>query len=601
MSKIDSSIELLGPRSVLFPEEDNPNRLRSKACYDQPLAGYEVEVKYDAGSFDVTPYFPYKEGDEPFPDRNHALKQEYLGRVHWYRNHPKFDSYKHDKLLKGSEDDPKQLAFINYSAKPAYDFTMQMRPYDAATREALGFQDDNDYGKRHRALQFTNTWHHNGLPSYQFTEDGQVKTLHDTVTASNDRTAYKISMMRRVDSRHDGKSVVYTGRPDTAYKANEQVEFLFRSEMAKGEGSRQGIKENADDGTFELTYVVHNFMSAMKMLGMNATGTFSQFDELKSIQREEAILAFLENMELTINGKKVRVKPIYFNQGISALNDFGTPALQKEINARGDKKLFKLAEGNGDLLVQAAIKHLKNPESLLPEEEFFYRDLLCKKLGLPEVLHCKSSTDRTMLMTAISMATKEWMNLDRHIPPGAPHAILSEPLYRELYLSNILSGHQVTRVSRSAEGTVAGAKQFSKILGYVWGTNTFTKNYVALRMLPERFSKEGGQRPPQITITLKILKFVNWFFSSKGISQRISYLERAYSNREFKPNLFLSKPKGMKIYYPKGSVNPHEYPKKEPGRLRHLTTKVIRFGVGFFWIFSTLSSIPELMLSNPDS
>lgn len=600
MSTIDSSTELLGPGSILFPEEESSSRFSCKALYDQPLAGYEVEVKYDSGSFDVSPYFPYKEGDEPFADRDQALKQEYLGRVHWYQKHPIINGYERDKLLKGSEADPEQLAFINYSAKPVYDFTMQVRPYDAKMARALGFESNADYGERHRTLQFTNTWHHNGLPSYQFTEDGQVKTLHDTVTASNDRTAYKISMMRRVDSSHDGKSVAYTGRPDTFYKAKEQIEFIFSSEMAKGVDARQGIKEN-QDGTFELTYVVHNLMSAMKMLGRSATGTFSQFDEVESIEREEAILAFLETMELTIDGKKVHVKPIYFNQGVSALNDFGTPAVQKEINARGDKKLFKLAEGNTDPLVRAAVNHLKNPETLLPEEEFFYRDLLCKKLGLPEVLHCKSSTDRTMLLTAISMATKEWMNLDKEIPEHDPHTILQNPLYRELYLSNILTGHQVTRVSRSAEGTVAGAKQFSKLLGYEWGTNTFTKNYVALRMLPERFSKEGGERPPQITVALKILKFVNWFFSSKGISQRISYLERAYSNREFKPDLFLTKPKGMEMYYPKGSVNPHDCPKKEPGRLGKLKTKVTRFATGFFGVFGTLSSIPGLLLSKPHS
>lgn len=597
MSTIDSSTELLGPGSVLFPEEENSSRFRSKALYDQPLAGYEVEVKYDPGSFDVSPYFPYKDDDEPFSDRDQALKQEYLGRVHWYQKHPDITGYERKMLKRGSEADPKQLAFINYSAKPAYDFTMQVRPYGPEMAEALGFESSVDYGERHRALQFRNTWHHNGLPSYQFTEDGQVKTLHDTVTSSNDRTAYKISMMRRVDSSHDGTSVAYTGRPDTSYKAKEQIEFIFGSEMAKGVDARQGIKENPD-GTYELTYVVHNLMSAMKVLGASATGTFSQFDETESIQREEEILALLEQMELTIDGKKVRVKPIYFNQGISALNDFGTPKIQKEINARGDQKLFELAEGNTDPLVQAAVCYLKNPENLLPEEEFFYRDLLCKKLGLPEVIHCKSSTDRTILMVAISMATKEWLNLDRHIPEGMPHAILSQPLYRELFLSNILSGHQVTRVSRSAEGTVAGAKQFSKILGYEWGTNTFTKNYVALRMLPNRFSEEGGERPPQITVALKILKFVNWFFSSKGISQKITYLERAYVNRAFKPDLFLNKPKGMKMYYPEGSVNPHDRPQKDPGRFGKLKTKVGRFGAGFFGFFGTLSSIPGLLLND---
>jgi hypothetical protein len=141
---------------------------------------------------------------------------------------------------------------------------------------------------------------------------------------------------------------------------------------------------------------------------------------------------------------------------------------------------------------------------------------------------------------------------------------------------------------------VLGAKQFSKIIGYDWGTNGFNKNYVALRMLPERYSQEGGERPPQITVALKVLHYAQRVFQSKGISQRIAYLERAYINRAFKPDLFLTKPKGMKIYYPQGAIHPHEQKKEKKKSLNTLKEKAGRFAMGVFGFFSTLRSLPTL-------
>lgn len=64
-----------------------------------------------------------------------------------------------------------------------------------------------DYAAEHRKLNFSSTWHRNGLPSYQFMEDGKAVTLHHTVASSNDRTNDGICMMRHVDSDHTGESV----------------------------------------------------------------------------------------------------------------------------------------------------------------------------------------------------------------------------------------------------------------------------------------------------------------------------------------------------------------------------------------------------------
>lgn len=582
-----SSVDSTGPGNVCFAEDHGSGR---KATYYELGAGYRVDVTYDHGTLRPTPYHAFREDTPPFASRDQVLKQELLSRKVWYKAHTWIPGYEEAKFI-GKESDPEQLAFINYSAKPARNFSAQVVPTTPFARD-LGME---DFGREHRKLRFRSTWHHNGLPSYQFREDGVIKTLRDTVIASNDQTAYKISMMRHVDSEHDGKSVVYTGRPDTVHKAIEQIQFIFRSEMAKPPEQRQGIRQ-LPDSSFELTYMVNNLMSSMTVLDVSVTGMGSEFDETISILREKAILEALG--PLVIDGKKVHINPLYFNQGVNLLNDFGIPSIQKEINEEGYQKLFELAESRmeDNPLVQTAIAHLKDAENLLPEEEFFYRDLLCKLLGIPEVDHCKSSTDRTILMVAISMATKEWMNLGLPIPRPT-HALLQDARFKELIFSNMLSGHQVTRISRSAEGTVAEAKQFSQIIGFEWGSIGLNKNYVALRLLPERFTEECDSRPPQISVALKILNFVNKFFCSDGIAQKISYLERAYIKREFKPDLFLTKPKGMKIYYPKGSANPHNLEKKKPSRFKQFKEGAARFGMTVHGFFSTLATISSILIS----
>ena len=66
-------------------------------------------------------------------------------------------------------------------------------------------------------------------------------------------------------------------------------------------------------------------------------------------------------------------------------------------------------------LLVAALKFLKSLDDLFPEEKFFYRDLICKILHLPQVIHFKSSTDQTMIAGAISMAKTQWRDLKKDI------------------------------------------------------------------------------------------------------------------------------------------------------------------------------------------
>lgn len=565
--------------STLFPEDRTRSVFDQKATYYHP--DFATEIRYEAITSSRVAYSPDRRFAPPcYNNRDEALYQESLTRLKSRAHLPVSERYRgyedgfiakvkgvvkrifyimtrfgverglnaYDRHLASQA---RTLAFANYSAKPAANFNVTMRPF-APLLDRLGIR---DFRTEQQKLHFTSTWHRNGLPSYQFKEDGKVVTLHHTVASSNDRTNDGICMMRHVDSSYSNRSVFYSGRPDSLSKAEEQVAFIFRNEMRKPASAQKGIVYNEATGEYELTYVVNNLMSSH---GVGSTGLTwaTGLDERESILREREALASLGT--IIVDGKKVKVKPLYFNQCFNFLNDFGKSSLQGEINQLGYEGLLELArQAPQTPLLTSAIRHLENPEDLLPEEEFFYRDLLCKILGLPEVIHCKSSTDRTIIAGAISMATEQWINCDRPIPEENPHEILSDPVYKELFISNVMSGHQVTRYSRSAEGVVKGARQFSQLLGYEWGKNGLVKNAIALRLVPDRYKKKG-KRPLNIRVTLAVLKFFNF----KGAAKRIAHLERAYKEEEFDhdsyviKDLQLVKPPKMKMHYPKGSVNP---------------------------------------------
>jgi len=166
--------------------------------------------------------------------------------------------------------------------------------------------------------------------------------------------------------------------------------------------------------------------------------------------------------------------------------------------------------------------------------ELFYRDLSMKLLKIPVINHCKSSIDRTTLALAIATSTQSWINLGKKISTNNPHEIMSDTLYKELFIANVQGSHQATRVSRATEGEIGGHQQFSRALGFEWGSkgkglkgkvvSLFQgQNPIALRLLPDRYLDKSKK---------------NFNEESPLIKDR-----------------FLKKPKKMKMFYT--NDNPH--------------------------------------------
>ena len=404
----------------------------------------------------------------------------------------------------------KNLKHLTHSINSVRDSSLLISPRGELRKE-LGMTEV----KRDPRIWTTMTWAKNGLNGKQYRDSaGRRLITHNAVTSSYDLSSRKIAMMRAVDD-YEGRavSIGYTGRPETKAKALEQIEYMFMREMNKGE-DRKGITKVSED-LYEFTYVVNNLMNPYK--------------QLSSIKREGKVLESLNGTTITIAGRHVRIKPLYFTQMFDKelnLSDLGLKRRGSESsrNAKGYDTLLKLAENATNVpeedrpLLQAAITHLKDPTKLLPEAELFYRDLIAKIINLPMVFHCENSVDRTTIALALSMALHQWRKLSLSFDPSAPHQILELDSFKQLFAANIMSGHQVARVAHEAEGL------------------KLKENPIALRLMPDHYKKT----PPSYKIGFfKMMKAIvgiaNFFFSrvTSSFSEKLTYLQNAYRSQQF--------------------------------------------------------------------
>ena len=473
-------------------------------------SGLLVRVKHDTTHLEnYVPKRDFQGKFTTFKDRDALLDHEVGQRMEERVSLPDSKRYVGFKLSFGQkiarffgwnidsqlQDDPTTPLKVNYSAKNVYNMKIDITP-SKAIRDKLSLQDHETY-----KLGTKVTWCFNSsLNGYQYVdESGKTVKIHNATTSSNDRSTSNICMMRRMDDTITNESLTYTGRPDTKSKAVEQIEFIFRSEMSKNKDVRKGITEK--DGVYTLTYVVNNLMSPLTGIGLVA------FDEKGAILSEQKILQELSGKELIIDGKKVKIQPLYFSQPFNQTTSLEAiitdshsgKKVAQSINKAGYKMLLPLAKQSIHAMdksdpkkeiLQAAVDTLEfNSNALLPEEELFNRALICQMVGIPFVEHCKSSTDRTVLAYAIAAIAHQWNKLDLDFIRDdkgtiVPHLILKNEEAKELFAGHCLGGHQVTRVSRTCEGVVKGQKIGTRILGFEWSSNP-----VAGRMLPERYTK----------------------------------------------------------------------------------------------------------------
>ena len=345
----------------------------------------------------------------------------------------------------------------------------------------------------------------NGIRAQYRTEDGEVD-LRDAISGSWDRESSHLQMARRIAPAPNGKadptqpSDYYTGRPDTKAKAREMAEMIFFGEMAAGDRCK-GISEK--DGIHTLRIVINSLESTSPLYSLGRPGHFKKSgmeqeqeyfaDEARALQELQADgpMTFVDPE--TGESYNVQVEPILLarqvnvfaraestvssavsgarsaletsREGWKSLNSYAKTQLQEL------REQLEIAKGHDDesMACEALAKKIKQIEKLIKlldtsfnpgilghqlpaEEEMLCTILLCRLLDLPQLLHCKSSTDRTSL-AVIATALRQWETLGLPIP-GDIISLLKDEDFKELLAANWQAGHAVTRNARGPHGVI---------------------------------------------------------------------------------------------------------------------------------------------------
>jgi len=363
--------------------------------------------------------------------------------------------------------------------------------------------------------------HNSPMNGQSYWKDGKKVVLTHALSCSNDRSSENIPMCRRVSDK-EGNSICYTGRPDSLHKAEEQAEFIFLEEL-HSRNPRGIVKTNEIDSLtgqpiYEMNYVINCLLSTSIFLKLPFK-CLVPYPERKYLENEIKALEQLKKGTYQIkdptSGKfyAVRFRPILFSRQFNffgglekilppflsgqsrarsitqhalkqmqQLCDQRTSTLNSLIKNSSDLETVKQAKQEKELL--ASLFHTLCHCKLLPEEEQLLKDLLCFLLNLPIVYHCKSSTDRTSFL-ALCVSLRQWISAGNPIPKDFV-SLLSDWRFKELFVMNLMAGHQVTRYSRGAKGTVNGQALNNRNLGLAFERGV-TQNPVFLRLFPERY------------------------------------------------------------------------------------------------------------------
>lgn len=311
------------------------------------------------------------------------------------------------------------------------------------------------------------------------------------ITGGDDTTSPHVGNMRRITT-FDDRTIAYTGRVETKEKALEQASFIFFQEM---KGSRKGITERVEDGPncYTLTYIVSSTLNASR----EADIPLARLDPERTwlLQEKGVLTALCDEGPQTFTDPEtgasyqVKLHPILFSDPFnitSRLPDsLSGRALHRSIEREGLDQLEAIVQDRLQLLqeenpgkaevinrVYQSLADEFDTDSV-PEKRILMRDYLYKLLDLPVAYHCKTSTDRTGILIALSSSLQQWIDLYITVPKDMQTLLEDNDSFKELFAANLMTGHYLTSYTRS-------------LFGYRFSTLVF-QNPVIQRLLPDRF------------------------------------------------------------------------------------------------------------------
>lgn len=313
---------------------------------------------------------------------------------------------------------------------------------------ALSTRPTKDYHYDVEGDRFDVYYHKNSPFNGKQLSNGRI--IRNAQCAVGDRTQKTYAVAARVLTRN-GKLLCCTGRPDSQNTAHEVGDLLLSAAR----------KDRSDPKTFAV----------LDLMTPTPISKYNHFDEHASVCNEDQALKSLETQPYHF------VIPTNLGRELcGVLPDALTGAdVVKKINKCSDAQFKKQLTPNDKKLAEDIYYFLEN-KSLQAEEEILLRILLCRLSNIPIIIHCKSSTDRTTVGTAIAAILDSW-NKPFPVKNGrtAPHLILQAPEVKEQFYQHVKANLPTTIVARGKQG-------------YTWG-HKWSINPSASRMLPERFTQ----------------------------------------------------------------------------------------------------------------
>ncbi len=395
---------------------------------------------------------------------------------------------------------------IAYSAINRDDMIAHPKIEDPALRQQLNLEDDS-------VLQTEHLFAKNSTVNGQsYILDKKTIHLSQAIACPNDRKVKNTGNLRLIQTK-EKDSICYTGRADSDRKALEQASFIFLNELkTKGKGITKTVDANGD-AVYQLDYVANSMLSLPWIWkGKSAIAPFPEREYLDN--ERKAFLAFKAKGAVTIEDPnnpgttyQVKFNPILFSHSsnfFTRLEKWLPPFVTgqakaetiseegfAEFKALVAKKLASEVDKEKISRIQCCMQILEqnlDERHLQPEQEWFVRDYLCKLIEIPFIYHCKSSTDRTSATVAMSSALRQWIDLKLPIPEYCLD-LLKDARFKELFATNWMVGHQVTRYARGGKGTVAGEKLNDKNLG-LHLSRGIGQNPVVGHLVPQRYLKD---------------------------------------------------------------------------------------------------------------
>jgi len=320
--------------------------------------------------------------------------------------------------------------------------------------------------------------------------------VRDAITSSFNRVEKeRIAVLRLIEDQ-DKDPICYAGRPSTYSKTLELAKAIYLREKDSNRGIKNISQEVGKPPLFEVTFLVNSVLSTSSLLSAKEKKVAEEELEALQLLAQNDISFIDPDTQEALN---LRFNPLFLNDQFNFMNRIEKVLPEHISGEEKSRKLSQMGKDKLECMILEKLDEWRNEEDterfklldsvyqvyqhileLTAEEKFCIYDFIGHLLDIPLVKHCASSTDRSSILIAFSAAVKTWIKKGWSVEKEgklAPHLILDDPKFKELFFAYCQTGNLIAEISRGEKGLK-------------WEGGSLMENPALARCLPERFLKD---------------------------------------------------------------------------------------------------------------